>query len=38
MIVGMILGAYLGEKGLPREWLSLMKKGKEIWGLLDKIP
>jgi ADP-ribosylglycohydrolase len=38
MIVGMVLGAYLGEKSLPREWLSSLKKKQEILKLLSTIP
>jgi ADP-ribosylglycohydrolase len=37
MIVGMVLGAYLGEKSLPREWLSSMKKKEAILTLLSRI-
>ncbi len=38
MIVGMVLGAHLGEESLPREWLSSMKRKKEILDLLLRIP
>jgi len=38
MIVGMVLGAHLGEKSLPREWLSSMKKMQQILKLLSTIP
>jgi ADP-ribosylglycohydrolase len=38
MIVGMVLGAHLGEKSLPREWLSSMKKMQQISKLLSTIP
>jgi ADP-ribosylglycohydrolase len=38
MIVGMVLGAHLGEKHLPQEWVLSLKKGKEIVRLLDNMP
>jgi ADP-ribosylglycohydrolase len=38
MIVGMVLGAYLGDESLPGEWLSSMKKKEEILTLLGRIP
>ncbi len=38
MIVGMVLGAHLGEKSLPHEWLSSLKKKEEILKLLRRIP
>jgi ADP-ribosylglycohydrolase len=37
MIVGMVLGAYLGEEALPAEWLSGLKKGTQILKLLERI-
>jgi len=37
MMVGMILGAYSGSGGLPEEWLSEMRKEKEIVELLGEI-
>ena len=37
MMVGMVLGAYLGEDHLPEEWISGLKKEKEIKSLLDQI-
>ena len=37
MLVGMVLGAHLGEEGLPGEWVSGLKKEKEISELLDRI-
>jgi len=37
MIVGMVLGAYLGMDALPEEWISSMKKIGEIRSLLDQI-
>ncbi len=37
MAVGMILGAYLGEKHLPEPWVTELKKGKEIQKLLSQI-
>jgi ADP-ribosylglycohydrolase len=38
MMVGMVLGAHLGEKSLPHEWLSSMKKKDDILSLLSRIP
>lgn len=38
MVVGMVLGAHLGEKSLPQECLSSMKKKQEILKLLNTIP
>jgi ADP-ribosylglycohydrolase len=38
MIVGMVLGAHLGDKHLPQEWVLSLKKGKDILRLLDEIP
>ena len=38
MIVGMVLGAHLGEKSLPPEWLSSLKKEQTILKLLSTIP
>ena len=37
MAVGMILGAYLGQEHLPEQWVSQLKKGKEIQHLLSQI-
>ena len=37
MAVGMVLGAYLGEKQLPDQWVTPLKKGEKIRNLLDKI-
>jgi len=37
MIVGMVLGAYLGSQSLPDEWISGLKREKEIRSLIDKI-
>jgi ADP-ribosylglycohydrolase len=37
MMVGMILGAYSGSGDLPEEWLSEMRKEKEIVELLGEI-
>ncbi len=38
MLVGMVLGAHLGERGLPGQWVSGLRRGREIMDLLDKIP
>jgi ADP-ribosylglycohydrolase len=38
MVVGMVLGAHLGEQGLPGQWVSGLLKRREIMDLLDKIP
>jgi ADP-ribosylglycohydrolase len=37
LLVGMVLGAHLGDKGLPREWVSGLKRGADISRLLDRI-
>ena len=37
MMVGMVLGAHLGSKSLPAEWVSGLKRGKEISALVEKI-
>jgi ADP-ribosylglycohydrolase len=37
MVVGMVLGAYLGEEAIPVQWVSGLKRKKEILALLDKI-
>jgi ADP-ribosylglycohydrolase len=37
MLVGTVLGAYLGERSLPGQWVSGLRKGREILDLLDKI-
>jgi ADP-ribosylglycohydrolase len=37
MVVGMILGAYLGEEHLPEPWVTELKKGEEINKLLHQI-
>jgi ADP-ribosylglycohydrolase len=37
MVVGMVLGAYLGEKSIPAQWISGLKRKKQILALLDKI-
>jgi ADP-ribosylglycohydrolase len=38
MAVGMVLGASLGWKAIPPEWLSALKKKDEILNLLDAVP
>jgi ADP-ribosylglycohydrolase len=37
LMVGMVLGAHLGDKSLPEEWVSGLKKGNDIIKLLDQI-
>lgn len=37
MMVGMVLGAYLGSQSLPAEWISGLKREKEIRSLIDRI-
>jgi ADP-ribosylglycohydrolase len=37
MMVGMVLGAYLGWKSVPAEWVSGLKRGKEIRELIERI-
>lgn len=37
MVVGMILGAYLGPQAIPAEWLNDLKAGSRITQLLDSI-
>ena len=37
MVVGMLLGAYHGATAIPDDWLTGLKCGKEINGLLDSI-
>ena len=37
MMVGMVLGAHLGSKSLPPEWVSGLKRGREIVNLIEKI-
>ena len=37
LMVGMVLGAYLGDKGLPKEWVSELKRGADILRLLKQI-
>jgi ADP-ribosylglycohydrolase len=37
IVVGMILGAHLGQENLPEEWLTDLKKGEEIKRLLSQI-
>ena len=37
MVVGMVLGAYLGSQSLPTEWISGLKRGKEIRSLIDEV-
>jgi ADP-ribosylglycohydrolase len=37
MVVGMVLGAYLGSQSLPAEWISGLKRGKKIRSLIDEV-
>jgi len=37
LMVGMVLGAHLGDKGLPKEWISEIKRGADILRLLQQI-
>jgi ADP-ribosylglycohydrolase len=37
MIVGMVLGAYLGQEALPMEWMKDLKKAEEIRRYLEKL-
>ncbi len=37
LVVGMVLGAHLGDKGLPKEWVSGLKRGTDILRLLEQI-
>jgi ADP-ribosylglycohydrolase len=37
MMVGLILGAYLGSANLPPEWVSALKRGRDIFSLVEKI-
>ena len=36
MVVGMVLGAHLGEQGLPGQWVSGLQRRREILDFLDK--
>lgn len=36
LMVGMVLGAYLGDNSLPKEWVSELKRGADILRLLEK--
>jgi hypothetical protein len=35
-MVGMVLGAHLGDRGLPKEWVSELKRGADIMRLLEQ--
>ena len=37
MVVGMVLGAYLGKEAIPAQWVSGLRREHEILALLDKI-
>jgi ADP-ribosylglycohydrolase len=37
LMVGMVLGAHLGDKGLPKEWVSRLRRGADILKLLEQI-
>ena len=38
MLVGMVLGAHLGQGSIPEKWLSKLVRRTEIETLLDQIP
>ena len=38
MLVGMVLGAHLGQSSIPQKWLSELARRKGIDALLDQIP
>jgi ADP-ribosylglycohydrolase len=38
MVVGMVLGAHLGEEALPGQWVSDLQRRGEILDFLDKLP
>ena len=37
LMVGMVLGAHLGDKGLPKGWVSGLRRGADILKLLEQI-
>ncbi|HYQ59656.1 MAG TPA: ADP-ribosylglycohydrolase family protein, partial [Desulfatiglandales bacterium] len=37
LMVGMVLGAHLGDNSLPKEWVSELKRGADILRLLQQI-
>ena len=37
LLVGMVLGAHRGDQGLPKDWVSGLKRGGDILRLLDQI-
>jgi ADP-ribosylglycohydrolase len=37
LLVGMVLGAHLGDKGLPQEWVSGLNRGAHILKLLEQL-
>lgn len=37
LLVGMVLGAHLGDQALPKPWVSELKRGSEILRLLEQI-
>lgn len=37
MMVGMVLGAYLGSEIVPSQWISGLKRRKDIFSLVEKI-
>jgi ADP-ribosylglycohydrolase len=37
LLVGMVLGAHLGDKGLPQEWVSGLERGAPILKLLEQL-
>lgn len=38
MIVGMLLGAHLGEKAVPGDWISGLARGGRVLSLLEDLP
>lgn len=38
MIVGLVLGAHLGEGAVPHDWISGLARGEEMIKLLDSLP
>jgi ADP-ribosylglycohydrolase len=36
-VAAMVLASYLGEEGIPAQWVSGLRRKQEILALLDKI-